>query len=112
MDAWDTLKGEAAGNMHLGDVVCCFLHSELSKLLYLIFTFLCSTSSASMAGHSDSDRKNSNSNEAEFKEESKILLGLSNGGAKFVVMGRAPLCVLFATARKCPHGVFVSFYST
>jgi hypothetical protein len=66
-----------------------------------------------MAGHSDSEIENSYSNEAEFEEkESGILLGLSNRGIRFCGLARAPLCVLFAVARKCHHGVFGSCYNT
>ena len=49
-----------------------------------------------MAGHSDSEIKNSYSDEDEFKEkESKILLGLSNGGVRFRGHGEGTFCVSF-----------------
>ena len=52
-----------------------------------------------MAGHSDSEIKNSYSDVSEFEEkESEILLGLSNGGVKFCGRGEGtfvcPFCEL------------------
>ena len=79
--------------------MCCFLHFELSKILQLIFLFLSSTVSTSMAGHNDSEIENSYSDDSEFEEkESEILLGLSNGGVKFCGRGEGtfvcPFCEL------------------
>ena len=50
-----------------------------------------------MVGHSDSESENSYSDEAKFKEkESKILLGLSNGGIRFRGRGEGTfVCPIF-----------------
>ena len=56
-----------------------------------------------MAGHSDSEIKNSYSDKAEFKEkESKILLGLSNGGVRFCGRGEGTFVCPFCRGKKVP----------
>jgi hypothetical protein len=71
--------------------------------LQLIFLFLSSTFSASMAGHSDSESDNLYSDEAEFEEkESKILLGLSNGGVRFCGHSEGTFVSPFCHVKKVP----------
>ena len=54
-----------------------------------------------MVGHSDSKIENSYSDESEFEEKESVILSASPMEASgFVVVARAPLCVLFATERK------------
>ena len=55
-----------------------------------------------MAGHTDSESENSYSDEAEFEEkESETYSASPMKASGFMVVARAPLCVLFAAARKC-----------
>ena len=56
-----------------------------------------------MAGHSDSEIENSYSNESEFKEkQSKILLGLSNGGIRLRGHGEGTFLCPFCHGKKVP----------
>ena len=56
-----------------------------------------------MAGHSDSEIKNSYSDESEFEEkESEILLGLSNGGVRFCGRGEGTFVCPFCHGKKVP----------
>ena len=56
-----------------------------------------------MAGHSDSEIKNSYSDESEFEEkESEILLGLSNGGVRFCGRGEGTFVCPFCHSKKVP----------
>ena len=55
-----------------------------------------------MAGHSDFERENSYSDEDEFKEESEILLGLSNGGVRFHGHGEGTFVCPFCHGKKVP----------
>jgi hypothetical protein len=55
-----------------------------------------------MAGHTDSEIENSYSNEAKFKEESEILLGLSNGGIRFRGCGEGTFVCPFCRSKKVP----------
>jgi hypothetical protein len=53
-----------------------------------------------MAGHSDSESDNSYSDDTEFKEkESKILLGLSNGGVRLRGRGEGTFVCPFAACK-------------
>ena len=56
-----------------------------------------------MAGHGDSEIENSYSDESEFEEkESKILLGLSNGGFRFHGHGEGTFVCPFCHDKKVP----------
>ena len=55
-----------------------------------------------MAGHSDFERENSYSDEDEFKEESEILLSLSNGGIRFRGHGEDTFVCPFCHGKKVP----------
>ena len=56
-----------------------------------------------MAGHGDSEIENSYSDESEFEEkESKILLGLSNGGFRFHGHGEGTFVCPFCRVKKVP----------
>ena len=56
-----------------------------------------------MAGHSDSEIKNSYSDDSEFEEkESEILLGLSNGGIRFHGRGEGTFVCPFCCGKKVP----------
>ena len=56
-----------------------------------------------MAGHSDSEIENSYSDESEFEEkESKILLGLYNGGVGFHGRGEGTFVCHFCHDKKVP----------
>jgi hypothetical protein len=56
-----------------------------------------------MAGHRDSKIENSYSDEAEFEEkENGILLDPPMEALGFMVVARAPLCVLFCHGKKVP----------
>ena len=56
-----------------------------------------------MAGHSDSEIKNSYSDNSEFEEkESEILLDLSNGGVSFHGRGQGNFVCPFCHGKKVP----------
>ena len=56
-----------------------------------------------MAGHSDSEIKNSYSDNSEFEEkESEILLGPSNGGIRFRDHGEGTFLCPFCHGKKVP----------
>ena len=56
-----------------------------------------------MAGHGDSEIENSYSDDFEFEEkESKILLGLSNGGVRFCGHGEGTFVCPFCRGKKVP----------
>ena len=56
-----------------------------------------------MAGHSDSEIKNSYSDKAEFEEkESEILLDISNGGVMFRSHGEGTFVCSFCHSKKVP----------
>ena len=84
--------------------VRCVAFSTLNLqnfVVELIFLFLSSPFSASMADHSDSESENSYSDEAKFKQkESEILLGLSNGGVRFRGRGYGTFVCPFCLGKK------------
>ena len=55
-----------------------------------------------MVGHKDFESENSYLDEAEFKEESEILLGLSNGGVRFHGHGEGTFVCPFCHDKKVP----------
>ena len=56
-----------------------------------------------MAGHNDSEIKNSYSDESKFEEkESEILLGLSNGGVRFRGRDKGTFVCPFCHGNKVP----------
>ena len=84
--------------------VRCVAFSTLNLQNFAVdLLFLSSTSFVSMEGHSDSERKNSYLDEAEFEEkESKILLDLSNGGVSFRGRGEGNFVCPFCRGKKVP----------
>ena len=71
--------------------------------MQLIFLFLSSTVSASLADHSDLEIENSYSDESEFEEkESEIILGLSNEGIRFRGRGEGTFVCPFCRVKKVP----------
>ena len=71
--------------------------------MQLIFLFLSSTVSASLADHSDLEIENSYSDDSEFEEkESEILLSLFNGGIKFHGHGVGTFVCPFCHSKKVP----------